>query len=162
MSGKISPWQQLIIDIQQLNMKKFTLVLFLVAAAFTAKAQNQPADKGITMLTEFYKAYISVSSNEQMDLKVMEAKLTALRRNNLTKACQKQFTELIEETDGDPIIKAQDTYKELLKTLVIKKDVKKSNRYLVTYTDIAGSRQKTTIYVTLAMQGNNLKIAYLE
>jgi hypothetical protein len=74
----------------------------------------------------------------------------------------KQFTELIEETDGDPIIKAQDTYKELLKTLIMKKDIKKPNRYIVTYTDIAGSRQKTTIYLTLRMQGNNLKIAYLE
>jgi hypothetical protein len=75
-------------------MKNLTIVLFLVAAVFTAKAQNQPADKGIIMLTGFYKAYITVSSDVQMDLKVMEAKLTALRRNNLTKACQNSLPNL--------------------------------------------------------------------
>jgi hypothetical protein len=143
-------------------MKKLVVIILLIITAFTTNAHNTPVDKGITMLTDFYKAYITLSSDQDIDLRVMEIKLTQLRRKYLTQACQKQFTVLAEETDADPIIKAQDSYIELLKTLVIKKDNKKANRYLVTYVDIAGSREKTTIYVTLTAQNNVLRIAYLD
>ncbi|MFD1258350.1 hypothetical protein ACFQ3S_16210 [Mucilaginibacter terrae] len=143
-------------------MKNLTIILLLLTGLCTAKAQTQSADRGIMMLAEFYKTYISVSSDREIDLNVMEAKLAALKRRYCTEACQKQIVKLTTETDADPIIKAQDSYKELLKTLVIKKDNKNPKRYLVTYVDIAGSRYKTTIYVTLAAQNKNLKIAYLE
>jgi len=144
------------------TMKRITLAILLLTAAFTTNAQDHSADKGIVMLTAFYKNYITISSDHEMDLNVMEAKLAALKRRYCTSACLKQIVKLTEETDADPIIQAQDSYKELLSTLVVKKDTKKPNRYLVSYIDTAGSRQKTTIYVTLATQNTSLKIAHLE
>ncbi|QJD97213.1 hypothetical protein HH214_15720 [Mucilaginibacter robiniae] len=143
-------------------MKKSIGLLLLLTLPFLSPAQNLTADKGAAMLKTFYTAYISLSSGENADLEASEAKLLALRRKYCTPACLKQFKILVEETDGDPIIKAQDSYKELIKTLVIKKDLKKPNRYAVSYIDLQGTHEKTTIYVTLIEQSGALKIAHLE
>jgi len=136
--------------------------LLLIAVASIATAYTSPPDKGVTMLNKFYTAYISASSVEDGNLEAMETKLSALRRKYCTAACLKQFKALVKQTDADPIVKAQDSYKELIKTLEIKKDPKKQNRYAVSYTDIQGNQEKITIYVTLTAQNGMLKIAYLQ
>ncbi|QJD97316.1 hypothetical protein HH214_16290 [Mucilaginibacter robiniae] len=89
--------------------------------ALVLGAQTPAVDKGVAMLKSFYTAYILLSSGEITDLEASEAKLVALRRKYCTPACLKQFQKLVEDTIGDPIIQAQDSYKAHTKTLVIKK-----------------------------------------
>ncbi|MET4140950.1 hypothetical protein [Pedobacter sp. UYP1] len=143
-------------------MNKLRLIVLLLLITFTVKAQPRPSDKGIVMLTDFYTAYISAAADHESDLNVSEAKMDALKHRYCTTACQKRIKVLIDETDADPIIQAQDCDKTILNTIIVKKDNQKPNRYVVTYIDKSNHNKKTTIYLTLKIEKNMLKIGYIE
>lgn len=142
-------------------MNKTMLALLLCLSTVFGKAQSVASDKGADMLRDFYKAYITASSQDA-EPALIERKLTALRKKYCTPACLIQYKKLLKQTDADPIVKAQDMDVQVLHTLQIQKDQRKPNRYLVTYSDPADRHETTTIYVTLLQQQGVFKIAELK
>ncbi|MCC8410717.1 hypothetical protein LJ707_17375 [Mucilaginibacter sp. UR6-1] len=108
----------------------FTLLFVLIAV--TSKAQRTPSDPKIRMLKKFYTAYISEVSNSNYKA---EHNLQLLRKRYCTLSCLNQYKKLVEETDSDPLINAQDSDKKFLKSLTIKKSLKKADWYRISYAD---------------------------
>jgi len=140
---------------------KFIFTLLLVATAITSKAQNNSSDQAITMLKKFYTAYMSEFSSSH-DLRVSEHNLLSLRQKYCTSTCLKQYQKLVEETDSDPLIKAQDSDKDLLKTLKIKRNLNKPNLYTVSYIAINDNNEKVIINLIVVNQRGLPKIASIE
>jgi len=80
------------------------------------------------MLKEFYTNYITEVSNGAEPKKIL-----SLQKKYCTVALLKKIPKLIEQSDSDPFLKAQDSNTEFLKTLSLRKDLKKSNTYIVSY-----------------------------
>lgn len=137
------------------------LIILLCIITFVTRAHPLPPDKGATMLKGFYSAYITASSQDA-DPEKIEQKLTALRKKYCTSVCLKQFKMLVKQTDADPITKTQDMDLGVLKTLSIKQNPRKLNRYTVKYSETAESHETTIIYVTLIQENGILKIGYLD
>lgn len=95
--------------------------------------KNNPTDKQAEqMLKDFYTKYITVFATEPPGHEGQK-KLESLQRQYCTKALVKKIPELIEQTDSDPYLKAQDSDINLLKTLTITKDLQNENEYIVSY-----------------------------
>ena len=94
-----------------------------------ARGQSNSSDKqALTMLKEFYTNYITEVSNGAEPKKIL-----SLQKKYCTVALLKKIPKLIEQSDSDPFLKAQDSNTEFLKTLSLRKDLKKSNTYIVSY-----------------------------
>jgi hypothetical protein len=140
---------------------KLILTLLFVVTAITSKAQNNSSEQAITMLNKFYTAYMSEFSSSH-DLRVIEHNLLSLRQKYCTSTCLKQYQKLVEQTDADPLIKAQDSDKDLLKTLNIKRNLKKTNLYTVSYIAINDNNEKIVINLIVIKQNGLPKIASIE
>ncbi len=142
-----------------------TLSSFLVCILFTFSSScGQTIQKNYTekaaekMLRDFYTNYFNVfveppSASSQK-------KLEMLQKQFCTESFYKKIPEIIEQTDGDVFLKAQDSDIKYLKSLTISKDLQREE-YIVSYIADAMPEEKITItlHVTLVNEGNNYKIS---
>ena len=135
-------------------MKKTLLIFLLSTAVFISKAQtNTPDEKQAeTTLKTFYTEYMSAFSGNGQSLK-------ALREKYCTLKCQKQFARLAAATDGDPLIKGQDSDAGLAKTLAVSRNKSRPNAYTVSYQtpsyDNAGNMHQDTVTIQLLLVRQN-------
>lgn len=109
------------------------------------------------MLKKFYTAYITTVSNDQS--KAMNKKITLLRHQYCTKKALAKIPELVEQTDADPFLKAQDSDVSVLKSLSVKRNQTKPNLYTVSYSFINEfSSDKIAINLIVINQNGSLKI----
>ena len=139
-------------------MKKPTLIiLFTFICVFTSNSQNNDEKQAIAMLRTFYRSYMSAFSIN--DPKLFQNNLKELREKYLTDRGKKEYKKLIEETDSDPIIKAQDGDVKWAKTLSIKRDLKKPNLYILSYSNDEygddGKLHKNTTTISLFVINQN-------
>lgn len=135
-------------------MKKtlsISLILTIVLIANTFQAQAQ--DGALEMLKHFYKQYIIES--QKMPSPARRKNISEIKKQN----CTQNFLIKIatEELDSDPFLKAQDIDSSCLKTLAIKRDLKKDNLYQVTYLD-SYNHHNIIITVTVIKQKDEFKI----
>jgi hypothetical protein len=140
---------------------KFALAVLLIASSMVSKAQNNSSKQAISMLTQFYTAYMSEISGSS-DLRAGERRLLLLRQKYCTSNCLKQYQKIVEQTDSDPLIKAQDSDKELLKTLHIVSNSKRPNLYTVSYIAINDNKEKIVINLIVINQNGSPKIESIE
>jgi len=134
-------------------MKAKLFIAFLIADLLffsgTTKAQNPVADKGASlMLKEFYTTYMTEVAGSAPP-KEFEKKLTLLKRKYCTTTFINKIPKLAEQTDSDPVIKAQDSSTECVRTLIINPDLKKPNQYIASYTD---GYSKVMIHIAVVKQ----------
>ena len=138
-------------------MKKAILIFLFIISAVVAKAQDEPQlPPDIDMLKYFYTAYM-VPFVSDGDLRVTTRKQALMRRAYCTPRCLTRYQQLLEQTDGDPFIKAQDSNMEAIKSLEFAKHPTLPNRYIVTYT----AADKVTIDLGLVKEKGEWKIDYL-
>jgi hypothetical protein len=146
---------------KQKNMKTLTIFFATVVLLIsnTGCAQSQNEDKEIkSMLKEFYTAYITEIS-ENPNLKLMVVKLDSLKKKYCTVALRKKIPGLVEQSSADPIIKAQDSNIEYLKTLAVEKDSKNTNQYIVSYYDSSNPAiEKTIIHLAVVKEKESYKV----
>jgi hypothetical protein len=135
------------------NMKaKILIPFFTVTMVFITsfgQAQNKSSDEQvIKMLTDFYSSYITTFS--EMPSSANTAKQKALKKKYCTATLLKKIEK--DELDYDPFLKAQDSDTEWLKTLVVRKNPKKPNGYLVSYRD---PNNNTTISMNVSVIKEN-------
>jgi hypothetical protein len=142
-----------------------TVSSFLICLLFTFSSscgqtiQNNSTDKEAEkMLKDFYTNYFSAFVEPPSELS--QKKLDMLQKQFCTEAFNKKIPEIIEQTDGDVFLKAQDSDIKYLKTLTVSKDLQKEE-YIVSYIADATPEEKITItlHITLVKVGNNYKIS---
>ena len=129
----------------------FVLVLCLTVPWGTMRAQatgGGTADGRVSMLREFYTAYITTFATGTDD------KLLALQRKYCTARLLKRIPDMIEKSDGDPFIKGQDSDTAYLKTLTIIKDAGKEGQFTVSYQ----ADYKIVIHLTVVERDKKYKI----
>jgi len=138
-------------------MKKASLIVFyvlgMIMVCSVGKSQtNIDNDKQIiSMLKKFYTEYISISSETNV---MSEKKLYSLEKRYCTDRLIKKIPAIVDETDADPFLKAQDAFKEDINTLSVVKSVKKPNNYIVSY----GKKSKIIIEVRVIDNKGQFKI----
>jgi hypothetical protein len=126
------------------------LTLIFVTNCSCAHSQNAHTIKSAEgMLKEFYTKYIT-------EFYVGAVKLPSIQRKYCTTKLLHYIPKYIEQTDGDPFLKGQDTDTAYLKTLSIKKDNKRKNIYTVSYID--NLNQKVTIHLRVIKERGKFKI----
>jgi hypothetical protein len=117
-----------------------------------AKAKVITNDKAaINLLRSFYTSYITAVSEA-----VNQEKTDQILKKYCTEGLLKKIPKLVEESDGDPFLKAQDSDMSILKSLTIVKNLKRpDNSYIVSY---IYDNTKTIINLTIVQQKNSLKI----
>ena len=147
-------------------MKKLTFIVSFIMILLVTETQAQTAADEPTiagMLKTLYTAYMSAYTAPDVNHS-FEKTLVALRKKYCTAKCRKQFGELVESTDGDPIINGQDSDAKWTKTLVIKRDPKIASHYSVSYSyDEYGDDKKlhkstNTINLVIVNEGGAFKI----
>jgi hypothetical protein len=129
----------------------YLLVLCLIVPRPTVKAQGASgvtADGRVSMLREFYTAYITTFAIGTDD------KLLALQRKYCTARLLKRIPDMIEKSDGDPFIKGQDSDTAYIKTLTIIKDTGKEGQFTVSYQ----ADKKIIIHLMVAERDKKYKI----
>ena len=106
------------------------------------------AEKLLT-IKDFYTRYIT-----EMAIGVDPRKLDGLQKKYCTTRLIKSIPKLAEQTDADPLIKAQDADTASLKSLTVERDPKKEDQYVVTYT----LDQKVVIHLAMGMTNSGYKI----
>lgn len=112
------------------------------------------------MLERFYPAYMGVFVNATPSTDV-EAQLNILKQNFCTKELLNRLPGLTEQSDADPLIKAQDSNADCVKNLSFTKSPKKHNLYIVSYyyVDTYSKEKETTIiYVTVVNKNGLIRI----
>jgi len=119
------------------------------------KAQTAvPGKQAIVMLKEFYTTYMTEVAGSG-DPRISEKKLDVLKKRYCTAKLISRLPKLAEQTDADPIINAQDSSPECVKTLLVKPDLKKPNQYIVSYNDGVSA---VMIHVSLIQQNGRYMI----
>ncbi|HVV55801.1 MAG TPA: hypothetical protein VHC47_10770 [Mucilaginibacter sp.] len=145
---------KLVPPIMRTRLSTFFLTLIAIAFNFNnyAQAQNSSSDrKAISMLNFFYTSYITEVSNGNP--RTFKRNIDSIQKKYCTTTLLAKIKK--KELDTDPFLKAQDSNIEFLKTLVIKKDFKKPNTYIVSYGD---NNDKTTIHLVVKEQKEVFKI----
>jgi len=143
------------------RMKKILFFLLFISVTTLSKAQNSLSDtQAIHMLREFYTTYMGdfVNATPSSDV---EAQLDLLKKKYCTKNLLNKIPKLTEDSDADPLIKAQDSNEDSIKNLSFKKNLKKPNSYVVSYyyiDDSTKEKEITTINVTVVKQNGIFKI----
>jgi hypothetical protein len=136
------------------NMKNplFYLAVILVSMVQINPAQAQTVgsnDQAVTMLKEFYTSYITlVASDSNTD-----KQLVSLQKKYCTVKLITRLPKILEQRDSDPFLNAQDSQVDYLKTLTVKRDVKKAGHYIVSY-----DHGKIIINLTVVNVGSTCKI----
>ncbi len=137
-------------------MKKVVFVFILTIAVSASKAQslNSKDKQSISMLSTFYKGYLSAFFFTEPGHN-FEHSLVKLRKKYLTARCQRQFKKLILKTDSDPIINGQDVEPKWAETLSIKRNFKHPNLYTISFSNV-------NIALCVIKQQSNFKIDYIQ
>ena len=132
-------------------MRNVLITLLIVTTAFYTRAQIiTPNDKQAeTMLRTFYTAYMSAFSGDDQKF---EQALKGLKNKYCSAKCRKQILKLADETDGDPIIKGQDSDAKWAKTLIIEKDRIRAGLFLVSYKSPLYNSKGKIIQMTTAIK----------
>ena len=150
-------------------MVKVLLSVVCIAIVFVsgcAPAQNSSSDKQAEqMLIDFYTQYITTFSTER-DLRKMDEKLESLQRQHCTENFLRKIPEIIEQTDADPILKAQDSNLSDLETLTVTKDSQSKSEFIVSYSyDLLMAvnpdktvKQTVVVHLTLVKEDGIYKI----
>jgi len=121
----------------------------LIPITVRAQATRVTTDGSVTMLKEFYTAYITAVATT-----TDENKLLALQRKYCTGRLLKKIPDMIEKSDGDPFIKGQDSDTAFIKTLSIQKDGQKEGQFAVSYQ----ADQKIVIHLVIVEENKKYKI----
>jgi len=103
----------------------------------------------LAIVKEFYTQYITGVANG-----AEQKKLEALQRKYCTAKLLNKIPKLIEQTDADPFLKAQDSDIGFLKTLTVGRDPKKEDQYITSYM----ADHKIVIHLIVVMTSNGYKI----
>jgi hypothetical protein len=144
------------------------LIIFLGSSTIYCQAQCITSKNGAEVLTTFYKVYNIAWSTFNGDILVK--KLDSLKKIYCSIKLKRQLDDEFKHTglDHDMLIKDQYTDVRHLKSLVIKNDLKRANKYIVTYTasTVSASNKpidvQVIIHVTLCRENGCLKIASVE
>lgn len=144
-------------------MRKTTFTLLLILGVITLKAQNDSTDKkAISMLNSFYTAYMTaIATSTPNNFSENNKKCELLKKEYCTKKLLNDIPKLIEQSDCDPIINAQDSRMDCVKNLTFRKNLKKPNSYTVSYyyiDDYSKQKEIFTINLTLVRQNGAFKI----
>ncbi|WP_151089384.1 DUF3828 domain-containing protein [Hymenobacter baengnokdamensis] len=143
---------------------KFLIVLIIVGFIFQAnyslvQAQSTVYDKQIlTMLKEFYTAYITESSKSPAINNL--DKIFALQKKSCTVGLSNKINAQLKsgQLEADPFLQAQDIDISWLKTLSFMKDLRRQNGYIVSYFD-SEANEKVVIHLTVIRQDGKFKIS---
>lgn len=133
--------------------------MILTFTSSCGQTQNSSTEKQIEeMLQEFYTSYFKVFATEPSGASSQE-KLEMLQKQYCTEAFFKKIPEIIERTESDPFLKAQDSDIRYLKTLTVSKSQQK-DEYIVSYIADGLPEEKitVTIYLKVIKEGKNYKI----
>jgi hypothetical protein len=139
----------------------FLLCLLFTASCYGQPLPNRPEQDAVPMLKRFYTDYLTVFATAVGN--GGQKKLTLLQQRFCTPAFFKKIPALIQQTDSDPFLKAQDTSIEYLTTLTIAKTLAK-DKYRVSYSADAEPGKKSTvvILVTVVKEKDGFRIAALK
>lgn len=154
-------------------MRIFTLyticLVFIFTNSYGQAHKNSIKKEAESMLIDFYTNYITVFATEPPGLS-SQKKLEVLQKLYCTEELFKKIPFIVEQTDADPFLKAQDCDINWLQTLNIIEDKQSHNEYIVSYSYdqlVDANSDKTvkavvTIRATLVRDGNNFKISSLK
>jgi hypothetical protein len=113
------------------------------------------------MIKEFYTAYITQSQDTISPNKNIE-KLDSISQIYCTKTLLDSIKNEFEnnELDYDPIINAQDSHPEMLKTMMINKN-KKADKYNVMFLSDTYDSSFEEVNISIVKEGNKYKISSL-
>jgi hypothetical protein len=115
---------------------------------------NLPDTHAIKMLEDFYTSYMK----EFTDLSYGHKHRTnVILKKYCTVSLINKIPKLADQMDSDPFLKAQDSDSSWVKSLVVKKDLKRSGVYIVSYRD--GNNTNTIIHSLVVKQKQIYKIA---
>lgn len=126
----------------------FNSLIFVVIFNCAQAQSNDPHVKALEMIKGFYTNYIT-----DMD-KGDVSKLDTLQKESCTVNLLHKIPKLSKQMDADPFLKAQDTNIKFLKSLTVKKDLKKEGHYVVSY----GIDEKVAINLTVVKVNGEYKI----
>ena len=133
-----------------------TIIVVLTFKCVYIQAQNLSPDKRIlSMLNEFYSAYITEISNGKPN--TFKYKIDSIKKKYCTIKLITKLPSLSEKRDADPLLDAQDCNIESLKSLTIEKNSQKSNEYIVSYTDFY-SKTKFSVKLVVIKKGGKYMI----
>lgn len=137
-------------------MKKLSLIILFIACTFISDSQTPVTDQqAMVMLKNFYTAYMTeVATGSSRNF---VKKLEKIQKQYCTPQLVDKIPAMIERTNVDPFLKAQDSNIENLKSLTFKKDTKAADLFIVSYTDIY-RHNKTIIKLSVVKQKDNFKI----
>ncbi|RXK82814.1 DUF3828 domain-containing protein [Filimonas effusa] len=118
-----------------------------------AQAQNNTEEKANQLLKEFYTKYITAFATEPAGPE-NEKKIKELQKEYCTAAFFKKIPGIIEESEADPFLDAQDSNIAYLETLTIEKGAAK-DEYIVSYIP---KEDKIIVHVTVVKEGDSYKI----
>lgn len=130
------------------------------------QTQNNSTEKEAEkMLQEFYTSYFTVFATEPPGTS-SQKKLEMLQKQYCTEAFYRKIPDIIEQTESDPFLKAQDSDINWLQTLTVIKDEQIKNEYIVSYSydrlvDVNPDKtvkETVTIHVTVVKEGESYKI----
>ena len=154
-------------------MRIFTLYTICLVFIFTnscGQAHNNSIKKEAeSMLIDFYTKYITVFATEPPGFS-SQKKLEVLQKLYCTEELFKKIPFIVEQTDADPLLKAQDCDINWLQTLKIIEDKQNYNEFIVSYSYdqfFDTNSDKTikavvAIRVTIVRDSNNYKISSLK
>jgi hypothetical protein len=108
------------------------------------------------MLLDFYTNYITLISEGPAGVSG-QSQIDSLTRKYCTEALLMRIPAIIEKTESDPFLKAQDSNIESLKSLTIRQDEDDKNQYVVLYRDVY-TYNEFVIHVTLVKDQGGYKI----
>ena len=115
---------------------------------------NQPDTQVMKMLQNFYTSYMK----EFTDLSSgHEHRTNVILKKYCTVSLINKIPKLADQMDSDPFLKAQDSDSSWAKSLVVKKDLKRSGVYIVSYRD--GNNTNTIIHSLVVKQKESYMIA---
>lgn len=139
-------------------MRKLALIILFTAGTFISNSQTHVTladQQAMTMLKNFYTAYMTEVATGSAHNFVK--KLQKIQKQYCTPKLIDKIPAMIDRTNIDPFLKAQDSNIENLKSLTFQKDSRAADLFIVSYTDIY-RHNKTTIKLSVIKQKDSFKI----
>lgn len=133
-----------------------TLISLIICIVFTCnnscgQTKISSDEKQIEkMLQEFYNNYFTVFATEPIGVS-SQKKLEMLQQQYCTEAFYRKIQDIVEQTEADPFLKAQDSDIKYLRTLSIKKDMQSKDTYIASYVGNAALGETVTIAIHLTV-----------
>ncbi|HET7002655.1 MAG TPA: hypothetical protein VFI33_15130 [Puia sp.] len=137
-----------------------TLLLLAILSVISfnyVQAQNDLPDSLVKkMLRDFYTSYMKQFTDLSPG---HEQKTKEILKKYCTAGLIKKIPKLADKTDSDPFLMAQDSDSSWTKSLVIKKDLKKSGVYVVSYHDDSEAKTFVIIHLLVVRQKESYLIS---